>query len=133
VLLVVGLLRMFLFEKGGVYYLHSGPFLTKLALFALLGLLSIGPTRRFLAMRGALREGRAPSLKGASGLPVDPDNRAGRGRSDPALRRARCRWHRCFLRAPGARCSPQSPTPAVALAPRPFSRAVLRQYIDIAI
>jgi uncharacterized membrane protein len=63
VLLGLGMLRMFLFEKDGVYYLHSGPFLTKLALFALFGLLSIGPTRRFLAMRGRCGRGGRRALR----------------------------------------------------------------------
>ena len=36
-LLVVGLLRVFVFEKGGGYYLHSAPFLIKFALFLGLG------------------------------------------------------------------------------------------------
>jgi putative membrane protein len=43
-LLVVGLLRVFYFEKGGAYYFHSAPFIAKLALFIAVGLLSIYPT-----------------------------------------------------------------------------------------
>jgi uncharacterized membrane protein len=34
----------------------------------LLGLLSIGPTRRFPALRGALRDGQTPDLEGAGGI-----------------------------------------------------------------
>ena len=60
VLLVVGLLRVFWFEKGGGYYLHSAPFLIKFALFVVLAGLSAVPTREFLSWRPALREGRAP-------------------------------------------------------------------------
>jgi len=59
-LLVVGLLRVFLFEKGAAYYFHSATFLGKLALFAAIGLLSIYPTREFLSWRAALRQGRGP-------------------------------------------------------------------------
>ncbi len=65
VLLAVGLLRVFHFEKGAAYYFHSAPFLAKLALFAAIGLLSIVPTREFLSWRKALRQGRVPV--------VDPD------------------------------------------------------------
>ena len=59
-LLVVGLLRVFYFEKGAAYYFHSAPFLGKLALFAAIGLLSIYPTREFLSWRAALKQGRVP-------------------------------------------------------------------------
>jgi len=62
VLLVVGLLRAFYFEKGPAYYLHSAPFLVKVALFLIVGLLSIYPTLQFLSWRGALRAGRVPTL-----------------------------------------------------------------------
>jgi putative membrane protein len=58
--LAVGLLRVFYFEKGAAYYFHSAPFLGKLTLFALVGLLSIYPTREFLSWRAALKQGQAP-------------------------------------------------------------------------
>jgi putative membrane protein len=48
-ILVVGLLRVFFFEKGAAYYCHSIPFIVKLSLFATVGLLSIYPTRHFLS------------------------------------------------------------------------------------
>src|SRR5262245_18282852 len=60
VVLVVGLLRVFFFEKGAAYYFHSAPFLAKLSLFVLVALLSIYPTVEFLSWRDALREGKAP-------------------------------------------------------------------------
>lgn len=60
VLLVVGLLRVFFFEKGAAYYFQSAPFLAKLALFAAIGLLSIYPTREFQSWRAALRRGQLP-------------------------------------------------------------------------
>ena len=59
-LLVIGLLRVWFYEKGAGYYFHSVPFIAKLSLFMVVGLLSIYPTRRFLSWRPALRAGRAP-------------------------------------------------------------------------
>src|SRR5687767_15485356 len=41
ILLIVGFVRVFQTEKGSDYYFHSGPFLVKLALFIVVGLLSI--------------------------------------------------------------------------------------------
>src|SRR5258708_32679874 len=52
-LLAIGLLRVFFFEKGAEYYWHSHAFLTKFALFIVLGLLSIIPTVEFLSWRKA--------------------------------------------------------------------------------
>ena len=62
-LLIVGLLRVFLFEKGAAYYWHSHAFLTKFSLFVLVGLLSIIPTREFLSWRGAINAGEAPVIE----------------------------------------------------------------------
>jgi len=56
-LLVIGLLRVFLFEKGASYYFHSHAFLTKFSLFIVVGLLSIVPSMEFLSWRGALTAG----------------------------------------------------------------------------
>ena len=64
-LLIVGLLRVFLFEKGASYYFHSHAFLTKLSLFIIVGLLSIIPTVEFLSWRGAIRSGQAPVMAAA--------------------------------------------------------------------
>jgi putative membrane protein len=64
VLLLVGLLRVFYFEKGAEYYLHSWPFLAKLVLFLAVGLLSIPPTLEFLSWNRLLREGHVPTLSG---------------------------------------------------------------------
>jgi putative membrane protein len=58
--LVIGLLRVFYFEKGAAYYFHSVPFIAKLSLFALVGLLSIYPTVQFLSWSAALNRGQAP-------------------------------------------------------------------------
>ncbi len=60
---VVGLLRVFFFEKGAAYYFHSVPFLAKLALFLAIGLLSIVPTIEFLSWSKELKEGRVPVLE----------------------------------------------------------------------
>lgn len=61
-LLVVGLLRVFFFEKGADYYFHSHAFLTKFSLFVVVGLLSIIPTVEFLSWRRALTAGRVPTI-----------------------------------------------------------------------
>jgi putative membrane protein len=60
VLLVVGLLRVFYFEKGATYYFHSHAFLTKFTLFILLALLSAIPTVEFLSWRAALKADQLP-------------------------------------------------------------------------
>jgi putative membrane protein len=62
-LLVVGLLRVFFFEKGAAYYWHSHAFLTKFSLFVIVGLLSIVPTREFLSWGGAIRAGEVPVIE----------------------------------------------------------------------
>jgi putative membrane protein len=58
VVLVVGLLRVFYFEKGASFYFHSASFIAKLALFVLVALLSIYPTVKFLSWK----KGEAPSV-----------------------------------------------------------------------
>jgi len=60
--LVVGLLRVFLFEKGAAYYFHSVPFIAKVSLFAVVGLLSIYPTVTFLSWRATLKQGLVPAV-----------------------------------------------------------------------
>lgn len=65
VVLLVGLLRVFYYEKGASYYFHSWPFLAKLVLFLGVGLASIPPTLEFLSWRGSLRQGQAPVLSEA--------------------------------------------------------------------
>ena len=62
VLLVVGFVRVFYTEKGEAYYFASGTFLGKLALFIIVGVISIYPTIKFLSWRKALREQRLPEL-----------------------------------------------------------------------
>jgi putative membrane protein len=60
--LILGLLRVFFFEKGAAYYFHSAPFIAKLVLFLAVGLLSIIPTIEFLSWSKVLRQGQVPSL-----------------------------------------------------------------------
>jgi len=60
VLLLVGLSRVFWFEKGAAYYFHNHAFLTKLSLFIVVALLSIVPTLEFLSWRKAVRQGDVP-------------------------------------------------------------------------
>jgi putative membrane protein len=61
-LLVIGLLRVFLFEKGASYYFHSHAFLLKFSLFIVVGLLSIIPTMEFLSWRDAVGAGQVPAI-----------------------------------------------------------------------
>ena len=65
IILVVGFLRVIYFEKGAAYYFHSAPFIAKISLFAIIGLLSIYPTRQFLSWRGALKQGAVPAIEPA--------------------------------------------------------------------
>jgi putative membrane protein len=58
--LVVGLLRVFYFEKGAAYYFSSHAFLTKLTVFILVAVLSIIPTMEFLSWRRPLKSGQVP-------------------------------------------------------------------------
>lgn len=64
-LLAIGLIRVFVFEKGAAFYFENGFFLAKLALFVALGLVSIYPTRVFRSWRAELRAGRSPALDAA--------------------------------------------------------------------
>jgi putative membrane protein len=60
--LVVGFLRVFHFEKGRAFYSANSFFQAKLALFVVIGLLSIYPTIRFIKWRAQTRQGLAPSV-----------------------------------------------------------------------
>lgn len=61
-LLVVGLLRVFYFEKGAAYYFQNDAFHAKLTLFLLAALLSIYPTVRFIRWRKSLKQDRLPEV-----------------------------------------------------------------------
>ena len=59
-LVVVGLLRVYFFEKGKAFYFGNPVFNAKMTLFVLVGLVSIYPTIRFIKWRAATRHGAAP-------------------------------------------------------------------------
>jgi putative membrane protein len=61
-LFIVGLLRVFYFEKGADYYFHSHAFTAKFSIFIAIGLLSIIPTVEFLSWRSALGAGQVPVI-----------------------------------------------------------------------
>lgn len=61
-LVVVGLGRVFHFEKGAFYYFHTWTFIAKFSLFVIIGLISIIPTVEFLRWRGAVKAGQVPAV-----------------------------------------------------------------------
>jgi putative membrane protein len=61
-LLVVGLLRVFYFEKGAPYYAHNLFFWIKMAGFALAALLSVYPTIRFVSWNKFFAKNQVPEL-----------------------------------------------------------------------
>jgi putative membrane protein len=61
-LLIVGLLRVFYFEKGPAYYSHNPFFWLKMDAFLIVGLLSIDPTIRYLRWNKILKEGKTPEI-----------------------------------------------------------------------
>lgn len=62
VLLVVGFLRVFYFEKGKAFYFDNPFFRLKLTLFIVLGLVSIYPTLKFIGWRKEMGQGQAPTV-----------------------------------------------------------------------
>jgi putative membrane protein len=60
--LVVGLLRVFYFEKDSTYYFHSGPFLAKLGFYGFASLLSVFPTIEIYRWRASLKSGLMPAV-----------------------------------------------------------------------
>ena len=65
VVLVVGFLRVFYFEKGHAFYFSNPVFQAKLTLFVLVGLLSIYPTVRFIKWGAQTKQGLAPAVSAA--------------------------------------------------------------------
>ena len=61
-LLIVGVLRVFYFEKGPAFYSQSPFFWVKMNAFLIVGLLSIDPTIRYLRWNKTLKENRAPGV-----------------------------------------------------------------------
>ena len=62
ILLLVGLLRVFYFEKGAAFYANNWFFWTKMTGFALTGLLSIYPTIRFVSWNKSFTQNQAPEI-----------------------------------------------------------------------
>src|SRR5262245_330264 len=62
-LLIIGLLRVFYFEKGSAYYFSSHAFLTKLTVFIIVAVLSIVPTVEFLSWRKTVKAGQVPVVE----------------------------------------------------------------------
>jgi putative membrane protein len=63
VLLVVGWLRVFYFEKGTAFYFHNAAFITKMALFVVVAFLSIYPTLKFLSWRKGIDPAAVPAIR----------------------------------------------------------------------
>lgn len=59
---LVGLLRVFFFEKGANFYTHNPMFWIKMGLFVIIGLLSIYPTIRFIKWNSFISAGQAPEI-----------------------------------------------------------------------
>ena len=62
IVLIVGVLRVFFFEKGAAYYAQNWFFWTKMIGFALAGGLSIYPTIRFVSWNKFFAKGLAPEI-----------------------------------------------------------------------
>lgn len=66
--LLFGLLRVFLFDKGADYYFSNTYFLAKLSLLVTIGLLSIYPTISYLRWNQVLNKGEVPELSALTAL-----------------------------------------------------------------
>lgn len=62
VVLIIGVLRVFYFEKGAPFYAQNVFFWTKMAGFALAALLSIYPTIRFVSWNTSFAKNQAPEI-----------------------------------------------------------------------
>ncbi|HEX6033574.1 MAG TPA: DUF2214 family protein [Anaerolineales bacterium] len=61
-LLLVGLLRVFFFEKGVNFYTNNPFFWVKMTAFAVVALLSIDPTIRYIRWNRTLRQNKVPEI-----------------------------------------------------------------------
>lgn len=61
-LLIVGLLRVFFFEKGANFYMNNPFFWVKMTAFLLVALLSIDPTIRYIRWNRTLRQNEVPEI-----------------------------------------------------------------------
>jgi putative membrane protein len=64
-LLVIGLLRVFFYEKGVNFYMNSPFFWVKMIAFLIVGLLSIDPTIRYIRWNRTLSQNQAPEITDA--------------------------------------------------------------------
>jgi putative membrane protein len=117
-LLVIGLLRVFFFEKGAKYYFSNGFFLAKLSLFVIAFLISIYPTVMFQSWRKPLKSGRAAGTRRAARTRTHVhDVGVDRYRRDPVVRAA----HGSRFRI-GARTSHVARAGNSTMAPSMFTR-----------
>jgi putative membrane protein len=61
-LLLVGFLRVFFFEKGPNFYIHNPFFWVKMTAFLLVALLSVDPTIRYIRWNRTLRQNEVPEI-----------------------------------------------------------------------
>lgn len=61
-LLVVGLLRVFFFEKGANFYMNNPFFWVKMVAFLAVGVLSIDPTIRYIRWNRTLQQNAVPGI-----------------------------------------------------------------------
>jgi putative membrane protein len=61
-LLVIGLLRVYFFEKGVNFYMNNPFFWVKMTAFILVALLSIDPTIRYIRWNQTLRRNEVPEI-----------------------------------------------------------------------
>ena len=60
--LLMGFLRVFYFEKGAAYYFDNSYFMIKMGLVVVIGLMSAYPTMNYLRWNKDIKQGRAPKL-----------------------------------------------------------------------
>lgn len=61
-LLIVGVLRVFFFEKGPNFYMNNPFFWVKMNAFLVMGLLSIDPTIRYIRWNRTLQQNEVPEI-----------------------------------------------------------------------
>ena len=61
-LLIIGLLRVFFFEKGAAFYGQSPFFWVKMGAFLIVGLLSIDPTIRYIRWNKVVQANQTPEI-----------------------------------------------------------------------
>ncbi|MEZ4755056.1 MAG: DUF2214 family protein [Bdellovibrionota bacterium] len=65
VVLIAGFHRVFMFEKGGAYYMKNGAFHAKFTLFLIFALVTIYPTLKLSNWSRAISDGQSPDLSEA--------------------------------------------------------------------